>query len=69
MTRNELNEMVAAGTIKEHRTAYFRGYVRRTGELPQPRPYSGRFGKGFTTAQPCWESTRYSFVTYYIFTR
>lgn len=67
MTRQELNEMVAAGTIKEHHTSYVREYVRRTGNLPAPKAYNGKFGKGFVTTQPNWDSSRYSYITYYIF--
>lgn len=67
MTRQELQTLVANGKIRELHTSYFRGYVRRTGGLPEPSAYNGKFGKGFTTRQPNFDSTQYSFVTYFIF--
>lgn len=68
ISRHELNEMVKSGTIRHHHTAYFRGYVSRTGGPSPATVYAGKFGEGFVTVQPNWNSTQYSFVTYYIFT-
>lgn len=48
-----------------HHTAMTRGYISRKNE-PAPTPYSGKFGKGFVIYRPNWESTRFSFVDYYI---
>jgi hypothetical protein len=62
----ELDKMVEEGKVKELHTSYFRGYVsRKTG--PVVTPYDGKFGKGYQKLSPNWESTTYSFVTYYIF--
>lgn len=50
---------------EEHHTSYSKGYISRvaTGTL---RPYKGRFGEGYTIHTPCWESTNYHYVTYWI---
>lgn len=51
-----------------HHTATARGYVSRVGGHTKPIPYSGKFGKGFTTFSPPprWDTTRWCFINYYI---
>jgi len=61
-----LNKMVKAGKLIKHHTSYTRGYVSRKIE-GYSQPYRGRFGKGFIYYSPNWDSTQYSFITYYIY--
>lgn len=67
MTYEKLNEMHDKKQIKYHHTSLFRGYVSRKNP-PDPIPYKGRFGEGYKLERPNYNSTTYSFVTYYIFT-
>lgn len=70
MTRNELENMIKQGIIKQSHTSFIKYYVSRKIEnLPQPQPYKGKFGKGFIVLNPCYKSTRYSYITYYIFVK
>ena len=66
MTRTELETMVAEGKIREHHTSYFRGYVSRKSD-GYVKPYHGHFGEGYALLSPNWNSTTYSYITYYIF--
>ena len=66
----QLSEMLHEGTIYEHHSAYFSGYVSRTrkDEDIVAYPYKGHFGVGYVVDFPNWNSTRFSYRTYYIFT-
>ncbi|WP_419023656.1 hypothetical protein [Holdemanella sp.] len=50
---------------KEHHTALCRGYVSVKNN-EEPKPYDGRFGKGYTVKSHNSESTRFCFITYYV---
>ena len=66
----ELTEMVKSGALYIHHSAYFSGYVSRTrkDEDIVAYPYKGHFGVGYVVDFPNWNSTRFSYRTYYIFT-
>lgn len=65
-TIEELEKAVKKGILKEHHTSLFRGYVsRKTGGNIQT--YKGKFGQGYIELSPNYKSTKYSFITYYIF--
>lgn len=66
----ELNELINEGTLYEHHSAYFSGYVSRTRKDEDiiAYPYKGHFGVGYVVDFPNWNSTRFSYRTYYIFT-
>lgn len=65
MNTKDLESKVAAGELTKIHTSLVREYVsRKTGSVI--RPYKGRFGAGFAVLSPNWESSRYSFITYYI---
>lgn len=49
----------------EHHTSLSRGYVSVKNN-EQPKPYKGKFGKGYTIRTNNPNSTRYCFITYYI---
>lgn len=71
-----MKEIIKQG-YKEHHTATVRRYVGRRpykaheAEFPNEdgygffEPYKGRFGEGFALYQPNWDSTMYSYITYY----
>ena len=67
---SELTEMVKSGTLYEHHSAYFSGYVSSTRKAEEiiAYPYKGHFGVGYVVDFPNWNSTRFSYRTYYIFT-
>jgi hypothetical protein len=52
--------------MKLHHTAMIRMYVSRKNPDGVKRPYKGKFGEGYIVMRPNWESTRYSFIDYYI---
>lgn len=63
----ELRRAEKEGLIKELHTSLFRGYVSRVkGQTLEP--YKGRFGEGVKLLSCNHGSTRYSYVTYYIYT-
>ena len=66
----QLREMLHEGTLYEHHSAYFSGYVSRTRKDEDiiAYPYKGHFGVGYVVDFPNWNSTRFSYRTYYIFT-
>ena len=66
----QLSEMLHEGTLYEHHSAYFSGYVSRTRKDDDiiAYPYKGHFGVGYVVDFPNWNSTRFSYRTYYIFT-
>lgn len=51
---------------KEHHTALCKGYVSVKKNSEEPKPYVGRFGKGYTVKSYNPESTRFCFITYYV---
>lgn len=64
----ELRRAEKEGLIKELHTSLFRGYVSRVkGQTVEP--YNGRFGEGVKLLSCNHGSTRYSYVTYYIYTK
>jgi len=67
MNTIELESAIKNGQIKRHHTSLFRGYVSRVGGKSEPTEYKGKFGEGFTTISPNWDSNRYSYITYYIY--
>lgn len=63
----DLKRAEKEGLIRELHTALFRGYVSRVkGQTVEP--YKGRFGEGVKLLSCNHGSTRYSYVTYYIYT-
>jgi hypothetical protein len=66
MNVQELNQKIENGEVKLHHTALARGYVSRKTD-GHVNDYSGYFGKGYAHYKPNFESTRYCYVTYYIF--
>lgn len=64
-TLHEINAAVAAGQLKVARTSMWRGYVSRKTN-GHAASYKGKYGSGYCVFRPNWESTRYSFVTYYV---
>ena len=67
---SELTEMVKSGALYLHHSAYFSGYVSRTRKEEElvAYPYKGHFGVGYVVDTPNWNSTRFSYRTYFIFT-
>ncbi|MGB4204969.1 MAG: hypothetical protein WBJ84_05035 [Bacteroidales bacterium] len=64
-TAQDLEAKVAAGELTKLHTSYVRTYVsRKSGEIV--RPYKGKFGEGFALLSPNWDSSRYSYITYYV---
>ena len=49
-----------------HHTSWTRGYTSRLHGESGPVPYKGRFGEGYTTLSPSWESSMYCHINYYI---
>ena len=70
ITYDELFQLVSDGKIAAHHSALFRGYVSRKMDIDDIRayPYSGRFGVGYTVDFPNYNSTHYSYRSYFIFT-
>nr|DAD69810.1 MAG TPA: hypothetical protein [Siphoviridae sp. ctfYP22] len=63
----DLKRAEKEGLIKELHTSLFRGYVSRVkGQTVEP--YKGRFGEGIKLLSCNHGSTRYNYVTYYIYT-
>lgn len=63
----ELKRAEKEGLIKELHTSLFRGYVSRVkGQTVEP--YKGRFGEGVKLLSCNHGSTRYSYVTHYVYT-
>lgn len=64
-TPEELLKAEKNGLVKKLHTSLCCGYVsRKTGRVV--KKYKGKFGEGFVLLSPNWESTRYSYVTYFI---
>ena len=66
MDYQELLEMVKKGLLKEHHKSLHQGYVSRKKD-GVILPYNGRFGEGYMLFSPNFDSSRFCFVTYYIF--
>ena len=62
----DLRKFVSTGELIETKTSLFKGYVSRKANL-EPKPYEGKYGKGYILEHPNYNSTRYSYRTYYIF--
>jgi hypothetical protein len=60
-----IKELKEAGYRKLH-TSYTRGYVSRKATTDCIRPYEGKFGKGYKVYEPCFISTQYCYVTYFV---
>lgn len=70
MEITNVQELIRAekeGLIKELHTSLYRGYVSRV-KGQEIEPYKGRFGEGVKLLSCNHGSTRYSYVTYYIYT-
>ena len=63
----ELRRAEKEGLIKELHTSLYRGYVSRV-KGQEVEPYNGRFGEGVKLLSCNHNSTRYSYVTYYVYT-
>lgn len=64
----ELKRAVKEGLIKELHTSLYRGYVSRV-KGQEVEPYKGRFGEGVKLLSCNHNSTRYSYITYYVYTK
>ena len=64
-TAAALDSMVDARVLGKLHTSLFRGYVSRVDD-PSVVPYKGRFGEGYALLSPNWDSTNYSYITYYV---
>lgn len=65
-TIDEINQAVTSGALKKIKTSMWRGYVSRKGKATAAHPYKGKYGSGFCVYSPNYDSTRYSFITYYV---
>lgn len=52
-------------TYTLHHSATARGYTSRV-VYPDVKPYSGKFGKGYTLHYPRFDTTQYHTIAYYI---
>lgn len=58
-----------------HHTAYTKGYISRKDKRTAEEilkagggcPYKGRYGEGYTVETPCYNTTQYHHITYFIF--
>jgi hypothetical protein len=66
-TIDEIEKAVQEGTLRSIGPSMWRGYVSRKGKVSTAYPYKGKYGSGYCVYRPNWESTRYSFITYYVF--
>lgn len=64
----ELRRAKKEGLIKELHTSLYRGYVSRV-KGQEVEPYKGRFGEGVKLLSCNRNSTRYSYITYYVYTK
>ncbi len=67
MTYDKIKSMEKEGELREHHTAYKRGYVSRIPGNEEIYEYNGRFGKGYAVETPAFHTTVYHWITYYIF--
>lgn len=63
-----VNEYGQPITIKDYETwEDVKAYgTYQLGNDEEPKPYVGRFGKGYTVKSHNSESTRFCFITYYV---
>ena len=66
ITTTQIQALVDAGKLTEHHTSLYRGYVSRKTPEGIAEKYDGKFGKGYVIRRPNWQSTGYSYITYYI---
>ena len=59
------SDLRKAGYTKHH-TAYTQGYLSRKIGSERITPYHGRSGVGYIVERPCFTSTRFHFIDYYI---
>ena len=65
---NEYSTIINQMTANHYRhvkTSWARGYISRRG-APIIKPYSGRYGIGYTVETPSWQSTQYHRIAYFI---
>lgn len=62
-----IDMLVKRGFLRFDHRAWARGYVTRRGP-GFADDYHGRFGHGYRVSEPCWCSTSYHTVAYYIWT-
>jgi len=62
----ELKKLIKKGKIRPYRTSWARGYISRKKPVLLAGYYKGKYGEGYTVAEPSYNSTRYYFITYYI---
>jgi hypothetical protein len=60
-----IKELESKGYKKLH-TSYTRGYISRKSTTDCIRPYKGKFGEGYKVFTPCFNSSQYCYVTYWI---
>lgn len=72
MNFEKLKELVKSGEIIQSHSAYKRGYLP-VGRDQEVVEYSGKFGKGYilktANLRTCRASTRYFYITYYVFSK
>lgn len=51
---------------RKHHVATVRTYVSRRTHLYDVAEYEGKYGKGYTILLPNWQSSRYSYIAYYV---
>jgi len=66
MNLENIETLVLRGFASRHHTALTRGYQSRKNP-PEVAAYKGKFGEGFAVRTANYASTRYSYVTYYIY--
>lgn len=66
MNMKELKAAVDAGKLTKLHTSYIRQYVSRKSGA-RVVPYNGKFGSGFAVLSPNRDSSRYSYITYYVY--
>lgn len=60
-----IEELEALGYKKLH-TSLYQGYISRKGQGYKIEPYKGLYGEGYVVRSCNGQSTRYSFVTYWV---
>jgi len=66
MDYKNLAKLILDGKVTLRKESYARGYISRKSD-GIVEEYTGRYGKGYKLHIPCYISTRYHFVYYYIF--
>lgn len=65
MKPEDLEKKVESGELTKLHTSYIRKYVSRVNG-PYVEDYKGRFGEGYALLSPNWDSSQYSYITYYV---